>query len=347
MGLGLRMRRGLGLGRLGRLARDQGGQVAVFFMLSFTVLFCLMAFLVDLGQVIHDKVLTQGVADAAAISGASVQAAGLNELADLNAELIKLRNDAQSNIQGKIFGMGGSQGYLQSAYYDLYMKMTQAHMLAYAASYASKAHQAAREVVDWANNRYQRGKSFQRLPFLAAVGVEPPAPSYSRNRFQMEALLGEPYPGTFLTVVGDWQPFRLSWLAPVCICPPHWCNCSPRTVKYFGASRRPWNSIEIFNRTIHGGAYQFWGPGAKDSKTTTYFRVRVWRDEAKPYLTLSSLGFDVAIPKVEAYALAQPLGGRISNGDASYRARLVPLNSTYLYDKWSTDPLRQRGRFRH
>ena len=100
------------------LLYDENGQSSVFIALCAVVFIAFLAFVANIGQVIQDKMLTQAVADAAALSAANVQAVGLNEIADLNAELYKLADDCARDINEtadhKFFLL---QGWLTYFYY--------------------------------------------------------------------------------------------------------------------------------------------------------------------------------------------------------------------------------------
>ena len=78
------------------LAVDQKGQSSVLVALTAIVFITFLVFLADIGRVIHDKIVTQGVADSAVLAAANIQAIGMNEIADLNAEIQLLLSKFQS-----------------------------------------------------------------------------------------------------------------------------------------------------------------------------------------------------------------------------------------------------------
>ncbi len=64
------------------------------------------------------KMLAQAVADAAALTAANVQAIGMNEMADLNAEIKKLREDLENDLwEGSQDGFVPTQGQATFDYY--------------------------------------------------------------------------------------------------------------------------------------------------------------------------------------------------------------------------------------
>ncbi len=67
-----------------RPAKGQKGSITVMVALLLPTLVLMIMLVADIGQLIFEKIRLQNVADACAYSAATVQAAGLNEIADLN-----------------------------------------------------------------------------------------------------------------------------------------------------------------------------------------------------------------------------------------------------------------------
>lgn len=65
-------------------AKGQEGSITVMVALMLPTLALMIMLVLDIGQLIFERVRLQNVADACAYSAATVQAAGLNEIADLN-----------------------------------------------------------------------------------------------------------------------------------------------------------------------------------------------------------------------------------------------------------------------
>ena len=65
----------------------QKGSITVMIALLLPVLFLMMAMIVNVSQLVYTKIRLQTTVDACALSAAAVQAAGLNEIADLNWEM--------------------------------------------------------------------------------------------------------------------------------------------------------------------------------------------------------------------------------------------------------------------
>jgi hypothetical protein len=70
--------------RAARPPRGQEGSITVMFAFFLPVLALMIMLTLDIAQLVFEKIRLQNVADACAYSAATVQAAGLNEIADLN-----------------------------------------------------------------------------------------------------------------------------------------------------------------------------------------------------------------------------------------------------------------------
>lgn len=304
-------------GRLGRLAGDCRGQVTLFFILCLGVMVMLLAFLVNLGQVLHEKILVQTVADMAALSAANVQAAGLNEIADLNTEWHQLHLDCQRNVNGRTFR--GRDGRAMFERYRYWMEdRTLSMMKSAAGRYAGHAWEAAARTVDWFSARYGR-------------------------QFRWDTVGHTTYPYDVLTDVGGEGRWGAFWWDFAHCVPSKWHPCPNFRRPYYTFHWRQPRSGGIYNAA--SADWDSYAPRAsKALETPTYFRVRVWQASKTPFLWLER--FRVNVPQVEAYALAEPTGGDIGNLDPGYRARLMPLRTIYfMRDQWDA-PL-DRGRFRH
>ncbi|UCD84713.1 MAG: Tad domain-containing protein [Deltaproteobacteria bacterium] len=67
-----------------RLGKDEGGQSIVFVAIVLIVLVCFLAVTINVGSQVSRKIRLQNAADAAALSGATWEARGLNIIAELN-----------------------------------------------------------------------------------------------------------------------------------------------------------------------------------------------------------------------------------------------------------------------
>jgi hypothetical protein len=71
---------------------SQQGSITVMIAFLLPVMLLMVALIVDINQLIFTKIKLQNTVDACALSAAAVQAAGLNEIADLNNEMVKEYN---------------------------------------------------------------------------------------------------------------------------------------------------------------------------------------------------------------------------------------------------------------
>ncbi|OLN30380.1 hypothetical protein DVDV_0580 [Desulfovibrio sp. DV] len=70
--------------RFGKRPDDQRGSVTVFVALLLPTLMVMVFLALNIGQLVFEKLRLQNTADACALSAAAVQAAGLNEIAEVN-----------------------------------------------------------------------------------------------------------------------------------------------------------------------------------------------------------------------------------------------------------------------
>lgn len=85
------------------LYQNRRGQTTVLFALTIMIFICFLAFMVNVAQLVHSRILTQAVADMVALSAANVQAAGMNEIADLNREHRSMQRELRTWMNGTMF----------------------------------------------------------------------------------------------------------------------------------------------------------------------------------------------------------------------------------------------------
>ncbi len=69
-------------------ASPEKGSITVLIAFLLPVMILMLALVVNIGQLVFTKIKLQNTVDACALSAAAVQAAGLNEIADLNREMV-------------------------------------------------------------------------------------------------------------------------------------------------------------------------------------------------------------------------------------------------------------------
>lgn len=312
--------------------------------LSAMVLICFLAFMVNVGQVVHDRVMLQASADMVAMSAANVQAAGLNEIADLNHEIQGLMEDLKRDL-GFPWRIWASKKEALACiqYYDSWMKYARQLQHRANRTFAEGAQDIAWQVARWHSKRY--GQDGREIP-----GLLP-----GRRPLEMEPLIHPTYPGQTLGAVEADDGSRVRvwyqyWLpCPVAECPPllkwEWKGGAGAPRGYgrgmvFPAPSATPGIIMVGSKVIDGLS-------SHDSYTSAYYRVKLSRETIRPYVNLAEWGFDVAIPRLVAYSLAEPTGGSVVGKNPSYVARLMPLRSWYYFDPWRDSPPAFMQEFRH
>jgi len=324
----------------GTLAKDQRGQTSVLVALSAMVLICFLAFMVNVGQVVHDRVMLQSSADMVAMSAANVQAAGLNEIADLNHEIQGLMEDLKRDL-GFPWRIWASKKEALACiqYYDSWMKYARQLQHRANRTFAEGAQDIAWQVAQWHSKRY--GQDGREVP-----GLLP-----GRRPLDMEPLIHPTYPGrTLAAIEPKKRQFQFAYWLP---CPTGKCPPLPKW-KWLGGKGAPQGygrGRKAITETSPGiiwfGSKEIDGLNNRDGEVDTYYRVKMSRETIRPYVNLAEWGFDVAIPRMAAYSLAEPTGGNIYRCDPSYVARLMPLRTFYLFDPWRDSPPAFMQEFRH
>src|SRR5690349_18971356 len=73
--------------RFKKRPKKHRGQISVLIVLSLLPLFTLIAFVVNVGMLVHTKISLQNAADLAAYAGAATQARQLTHIAHLNYQM--------------------------------------------------------------------------------------------------------------------------------------------------------------------------------------------------------------------------------------------------------------------
>lgn len=86
---------------------SQQGSMTVAVALLLPVMLLMVALIINIYQLVFTKIKLQNTVDACALSAAAVQAAGLNEIADLNSEMVKEFNTLSQILQSGIWESDG------------------------------------------------------------------------------------------------------------------------------------------------------------------------------------------------------------------------------------------------
>lgn len=277
--------------------KGEHGQTSVLFALAFMVFICFLAFMVDIGQMIHDRILTQNVADMVALSAANAQAAGYNELADLNWEYEELQNDLVDVwLPGFIYA-NKSQIENLIQYFKDWMAIVKSLMMEANSIFPQYAEMAAYKTLDYYNGMYGGFSidNFYQFPDGKLCELHHTDPVDLRGRYVEPAE--EPPVMAFNSI--KWRDRPIMPMPTVGIIAPHYDTLDEPYM-------------------------------LKEQKFPTYpthVVVSVSRQPRKVFVNLPDYGYDVGIPKIEAWAAAMPTGGMVKGGETSYFARFIPLEA--------------------
>jgi hypothetical protein len=269
----------------------QSGQTTVLLALSMFVLICFLAFMVDVGQLVHDRILTQNAADMVALSAANVQAAGMNELADLNWEYRLLQEEL-------LYWLGmmpyANKGEIENLvqYFKDWMTLVRELMREANQNFPDYAELAAYNTLDWYNERY--GDDFELVML-----------EQTRPLTELEHTRPVELRGIYLDEPREPPPVP-AWFSRKWRCEPAFLNQSAGVPALFA---------DVLDKPYM----------TKVDGSLTYLVAHV-RRQAKPvFVNLPAFGYDVEIPDMDALAGLIPTGGVIEDGLPEYFARFVPL----------------------
>jgi hypothetical protein len=318
-----------------RLIHDEQGQSAVLVALTAIVFIALLAFLADVGQVIHDKMLTQAVADAAALSAANVQAVGMNEIADLNAEIKKLAKECKDDFKTADNKFEISQGIATYEYYETQIAYLRELQDDANTDFAKMAKEAAQRIVDMNNENYQ--KLYPTVSAAKHKGLKP------IEKWTMEEVMGDPYPKDKMGQLETAHETTYNWTEYVCTCE----DCDSMDMGVFTHRRNGVENMSISYCVEYPYVATMEEWRKLSTSTKVYFRIRVKRQPVRALVDMAKYGFSVNIPEVTAYSQAQPNKGDIEEADPDYEARLAPLWQSYPNETDDSDYLSLQQDFKH
>ncbi len=289
-------------GACAKLARDQKGQTTIFLGLAMMVLVCFLAFVVDLGQLVHERILTQSAADLIALSAANTQAVGLNEIADLNMEYKGLEDDLYIHLLAGIWTSAGDATNLVEFFKEMMGRVRQLQDGANTV-FALNAHAVAARVLAWFNREHGGDRPFVMVP-----------------------LIHPRYPGSKLTAI---EPRQTSFGAYLAVTPMLCCQLVTKTFVRFrplpfspgSATGIPTPGVASWDSYLN-----------KDDRVAAYYRVLVYRPPGKAFVNLPAYGFDVGVPGMYAMSLAMPTGGNVEKCEPKYVARFAPAGTEFQFD---------------
>ena len=317
-----------------RLGTDEQGQSSVFVALTAVVFIAFLIFLADIGRLVHDKMLGQAVADSAALAAANIQAIGLNEIADLNAEIHKLHEDLGDDMDMAKHKYLIGEGRHNFDYYQSQLDYIENLQDEAVEEFPRMANAAAEAVVEMHNCMYNKlYPTISAAPHKGLKAIEP---------WEMAEIMGNPVPEKELTrLVSDGViPYRWHIYIP--------CRCSAHPIASFHDFRGGIEISSVPSRDNGQLSLPLNKPRKMESDVRTYYRLRLTRAPVRPLINLAEYGFDVHVPELVVYSQAQPHKGVLSieadsghsktnTGLPEYEARLAPLWKIYPDGARTTD----------
>jgi hypothetical protein len=273
---------------------SEKGSISVLVAFLIPIMILMVVLVVDIGQLVIDKIRLQNAADACALAAATVQSAGLNEIADLNNEL-RLNYKKLINILNSGIWHSLGEGRKAIEFYEKIFKHIRKYQMAANKSYAAKAKQVATRVMH--SNR----------PAGSAWSI-----NSDSNPILMGYTLMPPRIVEFIYLPGS-------------------CKKCPIIPTKKWSNDRAGNPA--FNGT-HDGRYPssrqallpplpyFTGVKVRIKKVgqTTYSGITLTQNPKGFALGSSLFG---RMPSLDAYAKAKPAGGHIYNCKPEYRPLMI------------------------
>jgi hypothetical protein len=309
--------------------RDARGQATAFVLSLLFLLILFVAVVATVGQAVNRRIALQIVADAGAYSGATVMAAGMNQLAYWNRQiqrswaLVALTSNWLPPFIPFTFG-GCVAGNTAVASYA-------AVQAAYAGAYVRMSGEV--------NNRAARVSAMNAADLFPGERL-----GYAESDASPEVLI--PLPGRIpgpvpiatLPVRRGTRPIigRHAWApeTPWDFLPVHLLTFLPFYPPPYRPGITPWPCyVEGTILPPQFSTVSFWSQSPwwrlQRIGRPYYF---IWRVESPPARALMFDRFfgPNAIPAMKAVAVAQPVGGDIQQGRSEYRVQMVPVSRVSL-----------------
>lgn len=274
-----------------RLLFSQEGSITVVIAFLLPIMLLMVALIININQLVFTKIKLQNTVDACALSAAAVQAAGLNEIADLNREMFREHN-AVSQI-------------LRSGTWFSYSEANSARGFFYNHSNG---------VIDYIRRYQERANnSFAIQALNVAMHVKdlnlPQSYLFTRNNTTRLTTLIEKSRTIWFryftqSYSGGYQRPTLRWFNP--------------GVKYF-ADNRNGRYIYFARRSVARNR-SVTIPARVEKRSPTYVHYELYLPADHFILAGGIFG---NFPALRADAAAKPAGGHVYRGVPEYRAVLV------------------------
>jgi hypothetical protein len=280
---------------------SEEGSVTVLFALLIPIMLLMVMLTANIGQLVFEKIRLQNVADACALAAATVQAAGLNEIADLNEELedeynkLKYILDAHPTLWHNDEHPRNAIRFFNDIFKYIHALQSKADI-----DYVKKAGEIA--VAVFRQNMPQGGGRIE-VAFPSNRLVSAAKPQWKRRTVRFMYIAGscsEPCP----------QMPTKTW-----------------NESFAGRRDRPYvYRYRGIDRSKGGIMRPGWDSGSLNVKmirtSPTWSRIELTQD-IKSFIIGGTLFGQ--IPRLKVVAQAKPAGGSIRDGLPQYRPLLIPV----------------------
>jgi len=294
-----------------RRENGQRGSVTVFVALLLPTLALMIFLVLNIGQLVFEKIRLQNTADACALSAAAVQAAGLNEIAELN-------------FWSSTYVINMARALMAMTLAAPWQNKTNADN---AVNFYKGVFEAIRDYQDKANEDYAKkaldiAKATKKANLdsrgIKGVSIESmnPRADFDNPKNLIEYQTHKttvPYS----TVVSTGKP-------PFCILYSNmtWNDASAGDKKHIGPYLG-WIITPTCVLVVMPGFAEFDYKISKKSTPMTYSAFKLTQ-EAKDFVIAGSVFGQMS--KMTAYAAAMPTGGNVKSGKPKYKPVLVRLD---------------------
>jgi len=274
-----------------RFPFSQEGSIAVVIAFLLPIMLLMVALIVNINQLVFTKIKLQNTVDACALSAAAVQAAGLNEIADLNREMQRERDAADRILRSGPWRNYGQARRAGDFFYN-----------------------RRRGVIDYIR-RYQ-----ERENARYAIQADHVARHVKDMNLPQSRLISKNSTGRLANFRERPTPTRFFYYTR------SYSEGSPRMTLNW---RRPGTPMYVDNRDGRRIAFArrtdpqrrvFLAPERVAKTSPTYVHYELYLPSGSFALAGGIFG---VFPELRAEAVAKPAGGHVYRGEPQYRAVLV------------------------
>ncbi|QLA14656.1 hypothetical protein GD604_00065 [Desulfolutivibrio sulfoxidireducens] len=300
------------MGMPGQKTPDQGqrGSITVFVALLIPILAVMIFLSLNIGQMVFEKIRLQNTADACALSAATVQAAGLNEIAELNFWSKTWVLNVTRMVMYMSLAMPWQNQMTANDAVDFYKSVFKAirdYQDKANEYYAEKALSIARKVKS--ANLDDRG-----IKGVSIESINPKSTFENAGKLMEYKTHKETIP--YASVASFGKP-------PFCILYTYmtWNGAAAGDEKHIGLYMG-WMPASSCVLVITPGFAEYEYMISKKSTPMTYSAFKLTQDPKDFILAGSVFG---RLKKMTAYAAAMPTGGNVEDGKPKYKPVLVRL----------------------